>query len=157
MRESAKDFIAIMNKFRLLGKKINNSMELSSAEFCVILAIVECTKRKQIEKEAESGVTISEMAAEMGSSMPAASKLLRSMEEKELVERVESKTDRRVTYIKVSPKGLETFNMEKKKQKLIMEKIICSMGEENMKVLLTQLQNLYKYTLQEMEAQKKYD
>lgn len=153
-RELTSRLLSMMYRMHLLNKKGHTLTEIPPAEFCMLLAIAKCTEEKgNIESP---GITISQMIKEMGTTFPAGSKLLRSIEKKGLIERSGYEKDRRVTYLRLSPKGLIMLKEQVEARDKTMVNIVCKMGEENMEMLLTQMQNLYSILKEEME-EKKHD
>lgn len=148
-RQLATQFFSIMYRMRLLTKKAHFAKEIPPAEFFMIMAISKRTEHGEDKKKL--GITVTELVEELGTTLPAGSKLLRSIERKGLVDRVRDKNDRRVTYLRLSAKGLILLNEQIQARDKMMENIVLKMGEDNMKMLLTQLQNLYDIVKEEME------
>ncbi|MEG1458882.1 MAG: MarR family transcriptional regulator [Acetivibrio sp.] len=149
VRQLTNEFLSIMYRMRMLNKKGHGSKEVPPAEFCMILAIEKSMQR--MKDSTKPGITISEMVEEMGTSLPAGSKLLRSIEKKGLIERIVNEKDRRVTYLRLSQKGHEILEKQIAARDFMMEGIVSKMGEDNMKMLLLQMQNLYTILKEEME------
>ncbi|MFA9463238.1 MAG: MarR family winged helix-turn-helix transcriptional regulator [Velocimicrobium sp.] len=155
MRGLTSELLSLMYRMRLLTKKTHHIPELPHAEFCMIMAIAKRTEHE--EDKLEPGITVSELVEELGTTLPAGSKLLRNIEQKGLIERISNDRDRRVTYLRLSKKGLDNLKKQIQARDQMMEHIVCKMGEENMNVLLVQLQNLYSILKEEMEERQKND
>ncbi len=155
-RKLTSEFMSIMYRMRLLTKKKHSiASDLPHAEFCMIMSIAKCNEQKQ--NEAKPGITVSELVEELGTTLPAGSKLLRNVEKKGLIERIANEKDRRVTYLRLSEKGNESLRKQVQARDKMMEEIVLKMGEENMEILLSQLQILYKILKEEMEDKKEHD
>lgn len=148
-RELTSEFMSIMYRMRLLGKKKHFESEISPAEFCAIIAIAKYNKKEEGKDQVD--ITVSELVEKLGSSLPAVSKLLRSIEQKGLIERTVNHSDRRVTNIVLSDEGKKLLDQQIKARDAMMEHIVQEMGEENMRMLLTQMQNLYTILKSEVE------
>lgn len=153
-QDMAKEFYSIMYRFRLLSKQNHITGDLSSAEFGMMLAIAQCNRKNKEEGKDIPGATISEMVEELGTTLPAGSKLLRSIEHKGYVSRIANENDRRVTYLKLTEKGETAFEQYSKDMGDMMKRVFCKMGEVNMKELMTQMQNLYKALKEELEGKE---
>ena len=108
---------------------------LSFAEVKVFFAMA-----KIYEQNGEKNcVQMSEISDTLGISKPALSQIVNKLEDKDLVERVFQKEDRRATYLKVTGNGVIIF---KKHQQQVMDnmgKIVEKMGEEKTKQFVSLL------------------
>lgn len=78
-------------------------------------------------------VALSDIGRMLKISKPAITQNINRLEDKELIERVTLRSDRRATYVKFTQKGKEIFEHEKKFIDEIMIKIVDRMGEENVR------------------------
>jgi len=83
------------------------------------------------------GVMISKLSELLQISRPTASQMISSMEEKGLVERVMSLTDRRVVYICLTDKGQAVFGTKMAQYSCILNEIIEKVGTEEVDQLIT--------------------
>lgn len=154
-RKLTSDFLSTMYRMRLLTKKTHANTDIPHAEFCMAMAIA---KKTEHQKDAtKKGITLSDLVNELGTTLPAGSKLLRSIENKGLVERFRDSKDRRATYIRLSGKGREVIKKQVQARDAMMEHIVGKMGEDNMEILLHQMQNLYEILKEEMEEWQNND
>ena len=151
MDELEKEFLAMMNKFRILKKRHKEYTELPHAEFFMLYTIDNCMRQKQQKGLSMIGVTASEILEDMECSMSAVSKLTRILEEKGYLCRINSKEDRRITYLILSEKGKEMLHKANEKRKISFNHIVTEMGEENMKELIELLEKVYDIMSREME------
>lgn len=152
------DLLDLMNKFRLLGQKYKHFRELSQAEFCMLMTIgqtVMIKKKENIENKAAAGITTTEIVNILGTSLSAASKLLRSIEKKGYIKREACHKDRRLTYIFLSEKGKDVLKDQKAKVDELMNSIIEKMGRENMMQLRDLTAQVYEIMKEEMEVRAK--
>ena len=155
-RKLTSEFLSIMYRMKLLTRKKHSiEMDLPHAEFCMIMAIAKCNEHEQ--NKAKPGITVSEVVEELGTTLPAGSKLLRNVEQKGLIERIANVQDRRVTYVQLSQKGRDILKKQVLARDKMMENIVLKMGEENMEILLSQLQMLYQIVKEEMEEKREHD
>lgn len=142
------ELASIIYRMKLLIKKNCRDSIVSPTEFCVMVFI------KEQEKISNEPITISKLMEEMGSSLPAVSRQVRSLEQKGFIERKMNGKDRRVTNIFLTEAGEHYMKEMLKERNMRMEYIVNKMGEENVKDFLHQLQKLYQI-LEEMEEESK--
>ncbi len=68
--------------------------------------------------------------------------LTNNMVEKGLIERVQSEADKRVTVLQLTEKGIETCNQTKRQINSHIQKMICSLGEDDLSELARALYSL---------------
>lgn len=82
--------------------------ELSQGEFFAMEIIRKGQEKEgQEETDGEEGIFVSELAKKLRVSAPAASRMLRNLEEKDLIRREVDRGDRRNTYVYLTEKGRE--------------------------------------------------
>lgn len=129
-----------MQVFHRLGRIRLDSFfrDISQAEF-MPLQKIHCFSVQHPQSE---GLYVSEIAAQLKISSPAVSRTLRSLEGKELIERLPDKHDRRNTFIRLTDKG------EKTRQEVFsgicgyFDDVFDRMGGEDMESLLMLLERL---------------
>ena len=84
--------------------------ELRPHEFILLHSIerLESVKRREGAVEGP-GITVSELSRFTRNSMPSVSQTLRALDEKGMVHRLAKDSDRRVVFVKITPKGYETM------------------------------------------------
>lgn len=98
-----------------------------------LLHHIEIYTRKHPE---EPGIKISGLSAKTGMSMPAVSQMLNSIEEKGLVERCMTKSDRRVVYVRLTDQGKQLMESSMTDFTELMGRIVEQFGEENTATLI---------------------
>ena len=126
----------IMEKFRrnMIGKKI--ASDIPRSEFA-LLKLVQTSRTKGED------VTISYISDHLEISRSAVSQMINHLEEKGYIERISTKNDRRLVYVRLT-KGGEGFIAERYQKFLqSMTKIFNRMGEKDTEELLRLLEKLY--------------
>lgn len=149
--EPAEELMRCMNQFRLLNKKYHVHMELPPAEFFTMIGIYQITKKNKEINSFTEGVTTTQVVKELGTTLSAVSKLMKNLEEKQLIERISSSKDRRVAYIRLTVKGERLLLLERERRDKIMNKVIKRVGDEKIKVLIQTMHEMYEYLNQELE------
>lgn len=88
------------------------------------------------------GVKISVISTEMLMSRPAASQMLNSLEDKGLIERIITKSDRRVVYVNLTERGEKVLKEAFMEMNVVMDKVIEKLGTEDTTVLTKLLDKL---------------
>lgn len=91
----------------------------------------------------DEGVKITTIAEKMEISKPAVSQMINVLEEKGYVERVTTKADRRIVYVKLSQLGNELLNATFEKCCTAATEMIEKMGEEDVRTLIRLINKLY--------------
>jgi len=84
-----------------------------------------------------NGMYVSALAERLSMSTSAVSRMLRTLEEKEMVERSVDTEDRRNTYIRITENGRRMYKDGFRFMHQFMEKALQEMGEEDVRTLLT--------------------
>lgn len=82
------------------------------------------------------GITVTQLAHRLSISNPAASKMLRSLEEKGYIRRLPDPEDRRITYIALSPEGCQALDQARRQANQMASRLVTRMGEHEMDELL---------------------
>lgn len=90
--------------------------------------------REVVMEEEEKGKSIisSELARRLGITRSAISQIVTKLEMKGIVKRVDSPTDRKIAYIRLSDSSLTVFEEQCKEANAIMERVVELVGEEKM-------------------------
>lgn len=119
---------------------------MANVEYFILMAIAGITKNRP------EGVTMKELVDMSHTTMSAASKKIRILEEKGLIERRTSETDRRNSYITLSEKGKAICEKERNQKHTWLLEVISRMGEEDMEQLIT-LSNRMFDIMEEIEVE----
>lgn len=121
------DKYILIDRFRRIKQLLDSiplRSGLSHSEFCVMNII-----------EERDGITVSEIAAELGVSPPAVSRSLKLMERRTLITRETNINNRRNTIVRLTANGRETLELTRKQFDEIAEFIDLEMGGERKKQL----------------------
>lgn len=144
MKEKS-EFYEAFHRFRKLD--ITSMLpELSGSDFRTLMTI-EC-----IRKEADGKrVRVSELAKRMHVAPPAASRNLKGLEERELIERVTDKKDRRNTYVELTKEGERILADAERTMDEFSQAVFERLDEGNMKRLIAYLNEIYEVSEQEIK------
>lgn len=98
-----------------------------------------------------AGIYVSALADKLKLPLPAMSKLLKSLEQRELVTRSVDPANRRNTYVSLTAQGLQVLDCNHKHFAEIGDRIFAQMGEEEVNTLLGNLNHLIDLLEQELE------
>lgn len=99
-------------------------------------------------------VKVSDIARYLELSAPAVSRTMKSLEEKEYIERHTDKQDRRNTFVKLTKKGEEQQKAWMKSFEEFSEAIFARLGDEKSNQLLEDLEAFIKASKEEMKARE---
>lgn len=134
LEELGMELLEMIETFR---KRFNHVCSMNKGEFFALhtIMIQSCRKHK-VEQESFVGLTVSEFSKAMELSKPAASQLLRNLEEKGMVERSTTKEDRRVVFIHLTEQGQRHLTEGFHAWKSMLDTIGRKMGEEDTRQLI---------------------
>ncbi len=120
--------------------------ELSGSDFRTLMAI-ECVGKEKQRK----GVRVSELAQEMCVVTPAASRTLKGLEERGMIERTVDTEDRRNTYVFLTEKGKKVLADTEQIMDDFSNAVFEHLDEEKMKHLIAYLKEIYEVSEQEIK------
>ena len=126
-------FNSFMKKIHMINKPSVPTGGLYRSEFFMLIVI---KKLEASSGDNYEGIKPSELAELTGSSISAASKQIKTVEEKGYIERRYSKNDKRVVYITLTDKGRNILSQAKKERDKKIAAIIEAIGEEKMSTFL---------------------
>ena len=136
-QEICEQFLKAMQSLGRVGDSLF-SEKLTHNEFVALCILSEAQKR---EKQEEKGIYVSMLVSGMQSSAPAVSRLLRTMEEEELIERRVDRKDRRNTFVSITEKGQKTLQEKFDWMGTIFVNAIHKIGADKMEVMLALLED----------------
>ena len=117
---------------------------------------IEFKTMSAISRISKSGdVKVSDIARYLELSAPAVSRTMKSLEEKEYIERHTDKQDRRNTFVMLTTKGEEQQKTWMKSFEEFSEAIFARLGDEKSNKLLEDLETFVKASKEEMKAREK--
>lgn len=112
--------------------------ELTHSEF-MIMNLIHCNSKEDVA----DGVQISTLANLLMISNPAVSQMINIIEDKGYVERITTKTDRRIVKVRLTDSGKKLLEEALQSALKIAREIFEKMGEEDTNILLKLLDKLY--------------
>jgi len=132
----AEKIYQIMQDFHKIGMNTKSTGDLSRSELMMLKMI-------KLHSAATEGVTNSTLSELLEISKSAVSQMINALEDKAYVERLTTKNDRRLVYIRLTVSGEQ--RLEQQLQALLqrMAEIFDRMGREDTEDLLRLLEKLY--------------
>ncbi len=96
-----------------------------------------------IAKSKSGAVKISDLALELGVTVPAVSKLLKLLESKRAIGRVSDLTDRRITYIALTGVGRQLYDNALQEMRTTGLSVMERVGEQEFRHFLEEAQRIY--------------
>lgn len=119
------EFMRIMQLIHKSNANLKAQTGIPQSEFMVLQRIA-CG-----QKENSEGITISELSNMVQISKPAVSQVVNALEEKNLVERITTKKDRRVVFVVLTKEGENTISEIHKLMSGKLNSVLERMGEQN--------------------------
>lgn len=114
---------------------------LSRGEFFMLHQVARLEKHK--EGDAPGG-KISDLSTATEMSKPAVSQMLNALEDKGLIERIMTKSDRRVVYVRLTDTGRERLAASGRQMAALLDAIVRELGPEDTKELTRLMDKLYQ-------------
>ncbi len=140
----------LMNAFhRIRRVKVSAMMEVSQSEFFALQMIFQC----QQDNPQREGIYVSELAEKLRIASSQTSRMLRGLEERQLIGRSIDTKDRRNTYVFLTEKGQEECQRAKERLMAYMKCVWEEMGEDRMRELIGLCNELADIMESELEHQ----
>ena len=123
--------------------------EITQGDCMTLMAI------QHFSKEKKSNLTVSELAEKIHAQPSAVSRTLKALEDKEYVERIINKSDRRNTYIVLTEMGQQELKNVQKTMNDFMETVISRMNEADVQKMIVSLKKFYQIAQEEIELRSK--
>lgn len=112
---------------------------LTQAEFLVLSVV----NRGQLKNPKQPGIYVSTLAEEMMISVSMASKLLKTLEEKDWILRTVDKNSRRNTFVSLTKAGKEMFSQADQAMDRLNKMVEEKMGKDSLEQLIRNLSQLF--------------
>lgn len=159
MEKEYNEFLNLIHALKRTTHKFS-ATSLAPAEFMTLIAIQHISDCSKNATES-AGVKVSDISRHMHTSKPDMSKKIRTLEEKELVTRLESKQDKRVTLIQITDKGRTVLSDSKARVDSFLTNVFARMGEDEVEEfirLCSHMQSAMEDEISEMKKGKdKYE
>ena len=121
---------------------------LSRTEFHLLREVI-------LESEKGKHIISSEIARRLGITRSAVSQIVTKMEQRGIVNRVASPTDRKIAYIRLSEQSMAVFEEQCKRANETMQRIVDIYGEDKIKTFFAEYDELRKVVDQVMKEREK--
>lgn len=141
-----------MNKLGKLWIELQIGPQLRRSDLALLGALL------RMSQQGTKKVTISALAHKMEQSKPGISQKVNALEKQGFLRRTADKEDRRVVYVQLTPKGLNTTKETFEKLFNEVEKALHQLGEEKTEQLLSlmdELNNAMESVIQKSEESQK--
>jgi len=136
--ESLKKF----NKGLIKYDKIQENLNLNDLLVCGLL----------LRNEKEDKVTqVKNISEYLQISRPAVNTILNRLEDRDIVERVRLKENRRSVFVKLTRKAYDLYDFEKAKLAKVMDNVVSSLGEEKTNTLIELIDKVNNILEEEVE------
>lgn len=125
-----------------LKRQSHANIKLKDLYASELIALRIIYKLKNIENKNNVGVKVSDIGNCLFMKKPATSKMLNTLEDKEYINRLYDKKDRRVTYIDLTQKGIDILEKHHNEMIDYTNLVIEKLGEEDTKTLVVLLEKL---------------
>lgn len=105
--------------------------KLSQTEFRLLLEVI-------LEGEKGRDIISSELARRLGITRSAVSQIVNKLEERNVIKRVPSPTDKKIAYIKLSDAAVSVVNEHCERVNTVMERVVGEYGEERLLGLIAE-------------------
>lgn len=142
-KEYGKQVFEVMGKIHMLMHKTKPTVKVSRGEF-MMLCRIEHFMEEQKNVDLALGVSVSELNNIMKASKPATSKMLGNLEEKNYIQRIADRKDRRVVYIKLTDEGVKALEEAKIQFSQFADNVFQKLGEKDSTELIRIINKLYQ-------------
>lgn len=149
---------AFLNSLNQVKKNLFNIMSrqkvdgLRQSEFFMLMLIARCCKEQEDDGKNAPGIRISTLSKESQNSMPSVSQNINVLENEGYVERINTKEDRRVVYVRPTPKGEKLLISAPRPLISLLTKTTEEMGEEKTRQLML-LMDEFSETIMRLNTQ----
>lgn len=137
----AQELEIALNLLRRSHFNIEDSSGLRKSEKIMLMQLSHLSDKQ--------GVMPTEIAKKTGVTLAAVTHQINSLEEQGYVKRVSSDNDRRVTFIKLSDRGLNLVRTLKQQFKKAINGLVEYLGNEDSRELVRLVKKITEYTIQE--------
>lgn len=151
MKETYRNLLEALHMFH----KLNFSSilpNITKSEFVTLKCIAKYQESHQIHCE---GIQVSKLVEYLRVLPPAASRTIKSLEEKGYVERTASPENRRNVYVKLTSAGKDILQESEEMMETFAEKVFARTSEEDLRRVCDYLYQLYDAAREEIETLKR--
>lgn len=148
--DKSKELLSAVTRINKLAHNGFRKKNMPNREFMFLKTINYMKNHENVNECSLKGVKASDLSKYLMVTKPAISKLINTLEEKGLVERITDKSDRRVVYINITPKGENILIEQTKVFEKFTHRIVEKMGEKDTDEMIRLFQKMYD-SIVEME------
>lgn len=149
--EYGHEFMEVSYKMKKLISNRTNKGELYQGEYMMLGAIERMVECNNLKDKDLPGAKVGDIGKQLYVSKSATSKMLRSLEEKEYIERTTMPRDRRNVYIRLSDKGSKLITESKVNMNMFAIDVIEELGIEEMHEFIRLMNRLYEIMDQKLD------
>lgn len=137
-----KKYLAILHQMQTVCLRMEGEGILPRGEQAAITAVGD-------HMDTPKGIRASSLSRELGISNAAVSKVLNTLEKKNLIHRTGDEEDRRVVWIQLTRQGSELYHKALEEQDAFLKRIFYRMGDKDLEAFLTLWEKFNKITEEE--------
>lgn len=151
MEDYGQEFLEVMRRMKSLtsGRIVQRNGKVYHGEYMMLMSIHALYEKKETQNC--PGVRVGELSRHMHSGKPATSKMLRSIEEKGYIERVNDPLDRRSVYVRLTKAGQEIITESQQQYNLFTEAILKKLGNKDAGELIRILKRVCQFMEEEIQ------
>jgi DNA-binding MarR family transcriptional regulator len=146
MESKTEKLFGALKKFRKLSMNFRGSGEIPHREIMMLKLIK--------AHSGEEGITMTTLSEHFEISKPAVSQMINGLEDKNMVERITLKSDRRIVYVRLTELGEETLAKSFQEMHNKLNGYLEKMGEEDIETLVSLLDKLHRIMSEDSNEDK---
>lgn len=141
LTKKSKEFLDVLGNMKNFIHNVKCLELIPHSEFMTLLVI-----ERSLEKceNNQPGIKVTDIAKKLEITKPAASKMLSIIEQKNYIERIADRSDRRVVYIALTDTGKKLLKDANQYMERLTNSVMDAMGEEDSETLIRLLNKLYR-------------
>lgn len=154
MEDVIQYFYHTLYRFQHCRPRPEQHGDLTQVEAYMLFGIFKMIEDAGDQDDKPLQIRVGDIIRNTGMSTTAVSKKIRNLEHKGMLVRTASKADRRNVEISLTEQGRQVYQQEKEKKQMRLERTIQEMGQENVKQMLT-LVNQMLDVMQKLDEEEK--
>jgi DNA-binding MarR family transcriptional regulator len=139
MKANAKELFDTLRQFRKMSCLDAMFQDLNFSEVTVLGII----RHEEVTDETKAMIQVKNLSEKMKISRPALNTILNRLEEKNLIERVRTKEDRKAVFIRMTEQAYHKLNEKYDRITVVMNSIVEKMGDGDTDMMIMLLKKLY--------------
>ncbi|TCZ78280.1 MarR family transcriptional regulator [Paenibacillus albiflavus] len=145
-KSQGRQLLEAMSKFKRMHSMASSDVKIPRGEHVMMHVLYEFMKEQSHTHEAGAvppGMKVSELSERLKISPPSVSQMVNGLEEKNYVERVTTKNDRRVVYIRLTEQGKSILEEVTQEFMTFMDEVVSRLGNSDTAELIHLFNRLY--------------